>query len=121
MFFFFFFEMFLMLFKLKHRRTVFLSHLQHPAHVILRVAVKVQGDDIRQRVQRVAGSIFNPASDAGLQHSGLNRGLGLPDADVGAIPKRLDGVSCRSTGKALEEEHKRVIFLPRYDEGIFMV
>lgn len=98
--------MVLTLFKLKQRRTVFLSHLQHPAHVIQRVAVKVQGDDIRQRVQRVAGSIFDPARDAGLQHGGLNRGLGLPDADVGAIPKRLDGVSCRRTGNELEQEHK---------------
>lgn len=110
-----------MLFKLKHRRTVFQSHLQHPADVKRRIAAKVQCDDIRQRVQHVAGSIFNPASDAGLQHSGLNRGLGLPDADVGAIPKRLDGISCRSTGKVSEQEHKSVIFLPRYDERIFIV
>lgn len=110
-----------MLFKLKRRRTVFQSHLQHPADVKRRVAVEVQCDDIRQCVQRVAGSIFNPASDTGLQHSGLNRGLGLPDADVGAVPKCLDGVSCRSTGKVLEQEHKSVIFLPRSDERIFII
>lgn len=95
--------MVLMLFKRKKtlRTSDFLSHLQRPAHVIQRVAVKVQGDDVRQRVQRVAGPIFDPASDAGLQHGGLNRGLRLPDADVGAIPERLDGVSCRSTGKSV--------------------
>lgn len=63
--------------------------------MVQRVVVEVQFGEIWQRVQCVASSVFNPPSDAGLWHGGLERGLGLPDSHVGAVPKRLDGVSCK--------------------------
>lgn len=63
--------------------------------MVQRVAVEVQFGEIWQRVQCVASSAFNPPSDAGVWHGGLERGLGLPDSHVGTVPKRLDGVSCK--------------------------
>lgn len=63
--------------------------------MVQRVVVEVQFGEIWQRVQCVASSVFYPPSDARFWHGGLERGLGLPDSHVGAVPKRLDGVSCK--------------------------
>lgn len=72
------------------------THLEGPTVVVQRVVVEVQFGEIQQRVQCiVAVSVFDPPSDPGFRHSGLEGGLGLPDSHVCAVTKRLNGVSCK--------------------------
>lgn len=69
------------------------AHLEGPTVVVERVVVEVQFGEIWQHIQGAAVSVFDSPSDAGFWHSGLQRGLRLPDPYVGAVPKCLDGVS----------------------------
>lgn len=68
-------------------------HLRRPTDGIYRITVQVQFAQVRQRIQRVAGLVFVPSSEAGLRSSGLDGGLRLPNSNISPISKRLDCIS----------------------------